>query len=67
MIIIGFLPPSSRHTFFRLHAAAWAMALPTFVDPVNEIILMLTQALTNGIAIAGHDIEHPVRNKSEWS
>ena len=36
MTIMGFLPPSSSDTFFRLPAAARTIALPTAVEPVND-------------------------------
>ena len=42
------LPPSSRVTRVRLSAAAWAISLPTWVEPVKAILstpLWLVSAL----------------------
>ena len=60
----GDLPPSSSVTRFRLPAAAFRISLPTSVEPVNDDLVhvrMLGERRARGLAEAGHDVDHAVR------
>ena len=50
----GDFPPSSSVTFFRLPAAAWMMARPVSVEPVNETLS------TSGCAASAAPASSPV-------
>ena len=63
--MFGLLPPSSNVTrFSSTRAAACMMSLPVSVEPVNATLStsrVLARCRAGGLAVAGHDVDHAVR------